>query len=100
LVKPLGSRRKTHNGEEDERAVGQAQPGHGGPGWVMTELVIWARALASAMESWLSVWTASSRRLAMKPSCRSAGRLVSYFPIPKSRVSLILVSVLMALPSL
>ena len=66
----------------------------------MTGSVTWARAPAPVMGSWLSVWTASSRRLAEKPICRSAGRLVSRFPIPKSRVSLTVVSVLRALPSL
>src|SRR5262245_21012057 len=60
----------------------------------MTGSVTWARALAPVMGSWLSVWAASRRRLAVKPICRSAGRLVSRLPIPKSRVSLMLVSAL------
>ena len=66
----------------------------------MTGLVIWARAAAPVIGSWLSFWTPSRRRLAVKPICRSAGRLVSRLPIPKSRVSLIVVSVLIAVPSL
>jgi len=65
----------------------------------MTGSVIWARAVAPSIGSWLSLWAASSRRLAVKPICRSAGRLVSRLPTPKSRVSLMVVSVLIALPS-
>jgi len=65
----------------------------------MTGAVTVARAAAPSIGLWLSFWTASSRRLAVKPTCRSAGRLVSLFPIPKSRVSLMVVSVLIALPS-
>lgn len=38
--------------------------------------------------------------MAVKPICRSAGRLWRRLPTPKSRVSLIVVSVRSALPSL
>ena len=57
-------------------------------------------ASAARIGLWLSRWTPSRRRLAEKPISRSAGRLVSRFPIPKSRVSLIVVSVRSARPSL
>ena len=70
------------------------------PAGVMTGSVTWARASAPAMGSWLSIWAPSRRRLAVKPICRSAGRLASRLPIPKSRVSLMVVSVLIAWPSL
>jgi len=49
--------------------------------------------------SWLMVWTPSRCRLAVKPICRRAGRLVSRLDSPKSLVSLMVVSVLIALPS-
>ena len=57
------------------------------------------RASAPVIGSWLSDWTRSRRRLAWVPISRSAGRLVSRLPIPKSVVSLIVVSVRNALPS-
>jgi hypothetical protein len=57
-------------------------------------------ASAARMGLWLSRWAPSRRRLADRPISRSAGRLVSRFPIPKSRVSLIVVSVRNASPSL
>src|SRR2546428_14101416 len=44
-------------------------------------------------QSWLIRWTSSRRRLALKPTSRSAGRLCSRLPILKSRVSLTVVSV-------
>ncbi|MGB6721532.1 MAG: hypothetical protein WBE72_12100 [Terracidiphilus sp.] len=47
-----------------------------------------------------TAWTPSRRRLAVKPICRSAGRLVSRLDSPKSLASLMVVSVLIALPSL
>jgi len=53
--------------------------------------VICASARAAAIGLWPSRWVASSRRLAWKPTCRSAGRFLSRLPIPKSRVSLIVV---------
>ena len=43
--------------------------------------------------SWLIRWTSRRRRLAEKPTSRSAGRLCSRLPMPKSRVSLMVVSV-------
>ena len=45
-------------------------------------------------------WTSRRRRLAVKPISRSAGRLCSRLPMPKSRVSLMVVSVRSARPSL
>ena len=44
------------------------------------------RASVPVIGSWLSDWTRSRRRLAVKPISRSAGRLVSRFPIRKSVV--------------
>ena len=57
-------------------------------------------AAAPRAGSWLMVWTPSRRRLAVKPICRRAGRLVSRLDSPKSLVSLMVVSVRIALPSL
>jgi len=51
-------------------------------------------------QSALVRWTSSRRRLAEKPIPRSAGRLWSRLPTPKSRVSLMVVSVRRARPSL
>ena len=58
------------------------------------------RASVPVIGSWPSRWTCSRRRLAEKPISRSAGRLVSRLPIEKSVVSLMVVSVRNALPSL
>jgi hypothetical protein len=58
------------------------------------------KAWAPRMGLWLMVWTPSRRRLAVKPICRRAGRFVSRLDSPKSRVSLMVVSVRIALPSL
>ena len=68
-------------------------------GW-MTGAVRAVTASAPRAGSWLMVWTPSRRRLAVKPVCRRAGRLVSRLDSPKSRVSLMVVSVRIALPSL
>src|SRR4051812_5693380 len=51
-------------------------------------------------QSWLIRWTSRRRRLASKPTRRKAGKLSSRLPMPKSRVSLIVVSVRRARPSL
>ena len=48
----------------------------------------------------LIFWTSRRRRVAVKPAARSAGRLCSRWPMPGSRVPLIVVSVLSAFPSL
>jgi hypothetical protein len=64
---------------------------------VVTGSVMAASASAPSVGSWLSRWTRSRRRLAEKPISRSAGRLVSRFPMAKS-VSLMVVSVRSALP--
>lgn len=66
---------------------------------VVTDVVTACRASVPVIGSWLIDWTRSRRRLAVKPISRSAGRLVSRFPIPKSRVLLMVVSVRSAFPS-
>jgi len=76
------------------------EPGDPGAGGVVTGSVMACRASIPTIGSWLMVWTRSRRRLAWKPISRRAGRFVSRFPIPKSWVSLIVVSVRRALPSL
>jgi hypothetical protein len=48
--------------------------------------------------SWPIRWTPSRRRLAVSPISRSAGRFVGRFPIPKSLVSVMMVSVRGAFP--
>ena len=48
--------------------------------------------------SWPIRWTPSRRRLAVSPISRSAGRFVGRFPIPKSLVSVMVVSVRGAFP--
>ena len=80
----------------------QAQAGDAGPGGGgdVTGAVMVYRASVPVIGSWPSRWTCSRRRLAEKPISRSAGRLVSRLPIPKSVVSLTAVSVRNALPSL
>src|SRR4051794_8708602 len=88
-------------GQQGVRAgVGEAQPGNavsiGGEDGAVTAV----KPSAPRAGSWLSRWTPSRHRLADKPISRRAGRLVSRLPIPKSRVSLIVVSVRSARPSL
>ena len=84
MVKPCGSRRKMHKTcrRASERGSVRRSPATRVPAGVMTGSVIWARAPAPVMGSWLSFWAPSRRRLAEKPACRSAGRLVSRLPIP------------------
>ena len=118
----VGSRPAELGGERAEVAVGEAvelgrkvssadsrawlrcwpsrSPGMRVPVAVMTGSVMVCRASVPVIGSWLSRWTRSRRRLAEKPISRSAGRLVSRFPISKSRVSLMVVSVRRARPSL
>ena len=67
---------------------------------VVTAPVMVSSASAPVIGSWLSRWTYSRRRLAEKPISRSADRLVSRLPIEKSVVSLMVVSVRKAFPSL
>jgi len=69
------------------------------PSWWMMGAVRLVKAFAPWTGSWLMRWTPSRRRLAVKPICRRAGRFVSRLESPKSLVSLIVVSVLIALPS-
>ena len=52
------------------------------------------KASAARIGLWLSLPAPSRRRLVEKPTSRNTGRSVSRFPIPKPRVSLIVVSVL------
>jgi hypothetical protein len=66
---------------------------------VVTAPVMAVRALVPVIGSWPSRWTRSRRRLAEKPISRSAGRLVSRFPIEKSVLWLTVVSVRRAFPS-
>jgi len=61
--------------------------------------VMVCRASVPVIGSWLIDWTRSRRRLAVEPISRSAGRLVSRFPIRKSVLSLMVVSVRSAFPS-
>ena len=104
LVNPWGSSRKTQQGREQgvDAGVGRsAVPAMRVPVSVVTGSVSSARACgAVGSGSWLSRWTSSRRRLAVKPICRRAGRLVSRLPMPKSQVSLIVVSVRSARPCL
>jgi hypothetical protein len=53
---------------------------------------------APVIGSWPIRWTPSRRRLAVSPISRSAGRFVGRFPIPKSLVSVMVVSVRGAFP--
>ena len=64
-------------------------------GWVT-----WWKTVSPMIGSWLIVWASRRRRLAEKPTSRRAGRLHSRLPIQKSRVSLMVVSVRRARPSL
>ena len=99
-MKPWGSRRKTHKTEQGERArVGRRSPATRVPAGD-DRVGDLGQGVGSGDGVVAEFWTPSRRRLAVKPICRSAGRLVSRLPIPKSRVSLIVVSVLIALPSL
>ncbi len=81
-------------GEQGVRAqVTEPYPGTRVPGVVMTGLDMEARAPAPLTGSWLSRWACRRRRLAWKPMSARAGRLCSRLPMPKSRVSLMVVSV-------
>ncbi|MCW2685360.1 MAG: hypothetical protein JWR37_250, partial [Mycobacterium sp.] len=78
--------------------LSQLQPGDAGAGFGGDRPG--CRASAPVIGSQLSDWTRSRRLLAWVPISRSAGRWVSRLPIPKSVVSLIVVSVRNALPCL
>ena len=80
------------------RVSPKRSPGMRVPTSVMIGAVSSVNAWAPRIGSWLRRWTPSRRRLAVKPICRSVGRLVSRFDSPKSPVSLIVVSVRSALP--
>jgi hypothetical protein len=101
-VKPLGSSLKAHRAESRAwtRSSVKRRPATRVPAGVMTGLVMAVIAAAPAAGSWLIFWTLSRRRLAVKPTCRSAGRFASPLPMPKSPGSLMTVSVRSALPSL
>ena len=101
LANPFGSSR--NSGRAASRAwlrwSPRRRPGTRAPVAVVTDAVRACRASVPVIGSWLIDWTRSRRRLAVKPISRSAGRCVSRFPIEKSVVSLIVVSVRSALPS-
>ena len=80
--------------------VGEAQAGDAGPGESGDGSGDGGDRGGAAAGSWLIFWTPSRRRLAVKPTCRSAGRFASPLPMPKSPGSLMTVSVRSALPSL
>ena len=82
------------------RAESIGRAGTRAPVGLWVGLVRSVMAVAPMVGSWLRRWTASSRRLAEKPTSRSAGRLHSRLPMPKSRLSLMVVSVRSALSSL
>jgi len=65
---------------------------------VVTGAVTVCRDRAPVIGSWPIRWTPSRRRLAVSPISRSAGRFVGRFPIPKSLVSVMVVSVRGAFP--
>ena len=70
------------------------RPGMRVPVAVVTGAVTVCRDRAPVIGS----WTPSRRRLAVSPISRSAGRFVGRFPIPKSLVSVMMVSVRGAFP--
>src|SRR2546421_5780836 len=86
LVNPLGSSLKAHRAESRAwtRSSVKRRPGTRVPAGVVTGAVIAVIAAAPAAGSWLIFWTPSRRRLAVKPTCRSAGRFASPLPMPKS----------------
>ena len=86
--------------ERVHAGVAEAQSGDAGSSSWMMGVVRSVKAFAPRMGSWLTRWTPRRRRLAVKLICRRAGRFVSRFESPKSLVSLMVVSVLIALPSL
>ena len=65
---------------------------------VVTGAVTVCRDRAPVIGSWPIRWTPSRRRLAVSPISRSAGSFVGRFPIPKSLVSVMMVSVRGAFP--
>ena len=88
-------------GEQGVRAgVGEAQAGHAGAGIGDDRGGDGGQVGGSVDRVVAEFPAASGRRLAVKPFCRSAGRLVSRLPIRKSQVSLMVVSVRRARPSL
>ena len=70
------------------------------PSWVVIGWCTAVKASAARIGLWLSRPALSRRLLAVKPTSRRAGRLVSRFPMPKSRELLMVVSVRSARPSL
>ena len=74
MVNPLGSSLKAHSAESRAwtRQSVKRRPGIRVPAGVMTGLVMAVIAAAPAAGSWLIFWTPSRRRLAVKPTCRSA----------------------------
>jgi hypothetical protein len=82
------------------RMASMGRAGTRAPVGLRVGLVRSVMAVVPMVGSWLRRWTASSRRLAEKPICRRAGRLHSRLPMPKSRLSLMVVSVRRARSSL
>src|SRR6266511_3149587 len=89
LVKPWGSSRWMSRACSSActRGSPKRSPGMRVPASVTIGVVRLVSAWAPRIGSWLRCWTPSRRRLAVKPICRSAGRLVSRLDSPKSRVS-------------
>ena len=79
---PHGQAKHGQQREQRHRAsVAEAQPGDVRLSPTVTGSVTLCSARAAAIGSWPSRWVASSRRLAWKPTCRSAGRFLSRLPI-------------------
>src|SRR5659263_213481 len=102
LVNPGGSSRWTSRACRSAwtRTSPKRIPGMRVPSLPTRGAVRSRNAWAPRTGSWLMRWTPSRRRFAGKPICRRAARFVSRLDSPKSRVSLIVVSVRSALPSL
>jgi hypothetical protein len=101
-VNPCGSSRKASSADSRAcaRPSANRRPAIRVPVAVKTGSLTAVKTSAPRAGSWLSRWTPSRRRLAEKPISRRAGRLASRFPTRKSQVSLIVVSVRSARPSL
>ena len=99
-MNPLGSSLNAHTAESSAwtRSSVKRRPGTRVRDGVMTGLVMAVIAAVPAAGSWLIFWTPSRRRLAVKPTCGSAGSFASPLPMPKSG-SLMTVSARSALPS-
>src|SRR5450755_1084296 len=82
LVKPRTDRRNTVSSESSAIARGSPKRSPATLVWLSPTVmgsVMLCSARAAAIGSWPSRWVASSRRLAWKPTCRSAGRFLEPF---------------------